>query len=213
MVLTDDIPYADKLRHDKIEKGPVESQDLLYLIQYALPTQATTSFEMLFSLKNGYIPKSSAQVTIDREKRKLGLKEFSLYNSGVEDVLRGGQLEMLKLRFPEINSMDAKKDFAWGHEAFKIVKDNLDFFHRAGYVLSPESFRLAHYIVQVPDQFPGFFTRSYGQKILVRTESLLAGKPERKLVLHFTHDATDTDEVRGYQEIFNRVNSSPPVFL
>jgi len=91
------IPYADKLRHDKIEKGPVESQDLLYLIQYALPTQATTSFEMLFSLKNGYIPKSSAQVTIDREKRKLGLKEFSLYNSGVEDVLRGGQLEMLKL--------------------------------------------------------------------------------------------------------------------
>src|SRR3972149_7206834 len=108
MTFADDIPYVNKLHHRAIEAGQVISEDLLHLLQHVPHSNVTTYFKFNFSLKNGYIPGSSAELTIDRERRRLGLREFSFYNSKVEDVLKGGQLEKLSLAFPGSNSQDTR---------------------------------------------------------------------------------------------------------
>ena len=53
----------------------------------------------------------------------------------------------------------------------------------------------------VPSRDAAFFVRkAFSARVMVLTEALIKGKPERKLVLQYTRDVESSEEVKWYRK-------------
>jgi len=121
-------------------------------------------------------------------------------------VLDGGKLEKLSLDYPGFHGKE--EDFWNAGKALRIVGFNLERFRRSGYLLDPSSLKLSHHLVKTTNSFAPAFFSNYAGRINLRTEEMVKDEPERKLVLAFTHDLADSDEVMAYREILDSIDSS-----
>lgn len=208
--MTTPIPYEKELVYQSQEVGPINREHIARLIRDMPVFTSSTLFYMDFVATLGYVPKSRADLRVDREKRQLYLENCVFPSGKVVDIgfrriLDGGKLKELSLHYPE--SHGTQEDFLVGGDALEIVKENMPYLKEAGYEIDAATFKIGHHIVRVPDGFPGFFTTSYGAKVLIATQELIKGKPERKLVLDFTHDVESSNEVRVYREFLESIGS------
>ena len=201
------IPYETKLTYINQEIGPIDAGHLSYLLG-KIPgiNSETMSFELFFKARQGFISGSSADLTIDLEKSRLGLEKIVFPSPRDEAhllrILNGGKLETLNLEFPPFSA--SRDDFAYGAKAFGVLWDNLETLKEAGYESDVSRFTVGHHVVELPYPF-GYF-RAYGAKVKLKTEQLIKGKPERKLVLSFTQDMESSKEVRIYKELLDLFN-------
>jgi len=210
--MTATIPYEKDLVYKTLEAGPLNPGDIWKLIE-AVPSHltSTTFFNMVFLASQGAIPESSADLRIDREKEMLYLEQINYPSGGDGDkskfkgALTGGKLERLSLRYPGFPG--TQEDFLHGGHGFEILRNNLADLREASYDLIISSFGIAHYLVEVSPRYPGFFQRDYKGKVSVRAEELIKGKPERKLVLKFTSDLSESPEAKAYSEVIGLINS------
>jgi hypothetical protein len=204
------IGYAEgPLCFETYEVGPIRSEDIFFLLENAPETESATFFGMRFLAELGTIPGSSADLTIDLKRKGLGLKNSFIPSpknrSQFEATLDGGKLEKLSLDYPDFHGK--KEDFWNAGKALKIVGWNLKRFQRNDYSLDPSSLKLSHYLVETPNRFAPAFFCNYLGRINLRTKEMVKGGSKRKLVLTFTHDLADSDEVRAYRELLDSIDS------
>lgn len=205
------LEYREDVHYTTKEVGPITSDDLLSLIAGAPVSSETMYFNLRLLSNQEVLPNSSADIAINPNKGTMNLRKISVplphNNSEFSRILEGGRLRRLSLEYPGFRS--EKSDFNLGSKALEIARDNLEFLLKAGYDL--DSVCLGHYMVKVPGNHPGFFTKSYGALVHVKTHELIKDQPERKLVLSFTGDKKDSEEVKVYQKIFSSITSRSPV--
>ena len=193
------IPYEKHLSYTTKEFGPLKPRDLSFLFDSVPLTEASMTFHLDFFASRGVIPGTSAEIRVVRAGKRLSFEEFNFNDVPFHNILSGGKIERLSLSYPGFKS--SMQDAFYGAEAFQIVRENKRDLRVAGYYLDSSSFALRHHLVECTRSSDiEFYSRRYQGKVVVATEELVQGKPDRKIVLSYTSDLAESEEVKVYSK-------------
>ena len=199
------LELVDGLHYETYEAGPLT--EIYYPFLDRIPfSENTAYFSLDFLARRGIIPDTNATMTVNTQERRLELEEGPYGMSNIVNLLNGGRIEKLQLRYPPLNRKEGEY-FDKGEEAFRILRDNFELLEENSYNPDISSLRVMHYIVKAYGGgfAPSMFS-SFTGKVHLKTQELVKGKPERKLVLSFTHDLESSPEVVAYKELLDSVN-------
>ncbi|MBS3091066.1 hypothetical protein J4217_01295 [Candidatus Pacearchaeota archaeon] len=202
------LPYEHRLIYTTEEAGPIKPDTLYNLVRIAPTTSETGYFRMhFFTNSENVLAGSHADISIDTERATLDLRETvcpsSQDSESFKKILNGIRLEKLLLNYP--SSHGDREQFALAGEALKILQDNIQTITDNGYVINPSLFCISHDMVQVSDSFPGFFCSSFAGKAGISTHEIIKGKEEFKIVLRYTSDMKDSDEIAAYRKFMKTI--------
>ena len=215
-----EVPYVkEKLSYETVEAGPVNSENLSSLLK-TLPNSprfsSTTCIDLRFVVDQGALLGSHAQLFVGTAPNEpvLGLEDVYVPHaqeiSRVGNLLQGGKIEQLNLEYPykkpwgyTASVIDKRKHFLRGGAVLDALGTrHLGFLEEMGYHVDPSSFKLYHYMIEVPYYGP-MSARGYGAKVQVFTQTLIKDKSDKKLALRFTPDLEASREVQWYKEFLN----------
>ena len=199
------LPYIDRLDHQRRELGNISSGDIYYLLRNIPPTESPSFLNLNLKAPRGAIPGTTGVVRYYPDGQVRVDVKFS---KSLDKLLKGGKVEELDIDFPKYE--DGRKGLFEVPKAIESLRGVLGTLQQESYEILLPDFKLGQYAVETrtPSAHAKMFARAIDAELRFETKPLVEGESPRKLVFSYTQGAMKKPEFEAWTKVLDKIKKS-----